>query len=431
MDCQTKEHKTRFNPSRQVVRIILFGSYAEENLGDDLMLSVQIDQIRQRYSGAYIVIFTGNPEITRSFLETENLWDKDIKLVYTGRRGIMEPGKPIFSSLNWFLQNFIEIFRASLLLIGPGNQIQDVTRKYRVLFFISRALMAWLLRTPFAYFGIGFFSLKGRFCRWALKYTANRSAFVSARDTGGAEKFLALGIKPELVYGLTDISFLYSYNRKNEPQPENIPIIGLNSRIFFNKMFSPEVSANFTESFALLLKNIHLNIGAKFRFFAFYRASQWSDKAAYEQLLRHINSPGFPMEFVQFHDIQTTCNEMASCDAFIGVRYHSVLVSIQNEIPVLAISYGEKTRRFMNENNLADYCIRLEDITPDRLQNIWWKLWHNRKLFRITAREIQIAAPHKANKHFALIDKVLQQGGNYQKEDLSYDPDKAYQSHHH
>lgn len=425
MNHQTKEHKTRFNPSRQGVRIILFGSYAEENLGDDLMLCVQIDQIRQRYSGANIVIFTGTPEITLSFLETENLLDKNIKLVYTGRRGLFEPGKPSFSSLNWFLQNFIEIFRADLLLIGPGNQIQDVTRKYRVLFFISRALMAWLLRTPFAYFGIGFFSLKGRFCRWALKYTANRSAFVSARDTGGAEKFLALGIKPELVYGLTDISFLYPYNRKNEPQPENIPIIGLNSRIFFNKMFSPEVSANFTESFALLLKNIHTNIGAKFRFFAFYRASQWSDKAAYEQLLRNINSPSFPMEFVQFHDIQTTCNEMASCDAFIGVRYHSVLVSIQNEIPVLAISYGEKTWRFMDENSLSDYCIKLEDITAERLQNIWWKLWHNRKLLRTTVREIQIEAKDKARRHFALVDKVLLQGSDHQKYNSPYDLNKA------
>ncbi len=425
MGRQTKGNKARFNSSWQIVRIILFGSYAEENLGDDLMLCVQIDQIRQRYGKVSIVIFTGNPEITRSFLETENLLDEHIKLVYTGRRGLLEPGKPVLSSLNWFSQNFIEIFRANLILIGPGNQIQDVTRKYRVLFFISRALTAWLLWTPYAYFGIGFFSLKGRFCRWALKHTANHSAFVSARDMGGAERFLALGVKPELVHGLTDISFLYQYNKKTDVQPDDVPIIGLNSRIFFNKMFSPEVSANFLTALALLLKNIHMNIGAKFRFFSFYRASQWSDKAAYEQLLQHLNSPDFPMGFVPFHDIQTTCNEMASCDAFIGVRYHSVLVSIQNDIPVLAISYGEKTWRFMDENRLSDYCIKLEDITADRLQNIWWKLWYNRKLLHTTVRKIQIEANYKAHKHFALIDNVLLQGSDCQKEDLSDDPERT------
>jgi len=388
-------------------KIILFGSYAEENLGDDLMLCVQIDQIRQRYCGARIVIFTGNPEITRLFLESENLTGKDIKLVYTGRRGIFEPGKPFFSSFNWFLQNFIEIFRADLILIGPGNQIQDVTRKYRVMFFISRALMAWLLRTPFSYFAIGFFSLKGPFCRWCLKFTANRSAFVSARDTEGAEKFLSLGVNPELVHALTDISFLYHYDTKTEAQPNNVPIIGLNSRIFLKNIFSPEISGNFTSSLALLLKNIHAEIGAQFCFFSFYRASQWSDKTAYKQLLSHINLSGFPIEFVPFYNIRTTCNVITSCDAFIGVRYHSVLVSIQNDIPVLAISYGEKTWRFMNENSLSDCCIRLEDITPDRLQNKWWNMWHNRKRYYTTTREIVIDAKYKARKHFALIDKVL------------------------
>ncbi len=389
-------------------RIILFGTWAEENLGDDLLLRVQIDCIREIYPNAEFVIFTGKCDVTCALLESEGVMGDHIRLVYTGRWGLREPGKSFFSSLSWFFSNLYEIFRSDLLLIGPGNQIQDVTRKYRVLFFISRALLAWMFRTPFAYFGIGFFSLKNRFCRWLLRFTANRSVFVSTRDMGSADDFRALGVREDLIHGLTDISFAYQWPvpavRKND---SDRPIVGLTSRIFLPEFYASEVIASFEACYGALLKRIYQETGACFRFFPFYRGSQWHDGVALGRLMKQIADPEFPIETIPFRNLHKTQDDMLDCDIFIGVRYHSVLISVQNNIPVLAIGYGKKTWRFMSENGLSDYCLRVEDVSGNGLQKRWDELWQNRNTFQRLACKAKVEATRKAQVQIDLIRQVL------------------------
>ncbi|MBN2244391.1 MAG: hypothetical protein JW755_00950, partial [Candidatus Aminicenantes bacterium] len=135
------------------------------------MLRVMIERIQERFPDCRLIVPTGNCDVTANLLETEGMDTQNIRLVYTGRWGIREPGKPFFRSVKWMFRELRELFRADLLLIGPGNQIQDVTRKYRVLFFIARAIVAWTFRTPFAYVGIGYYSLKSRLCRSLLRFT--------------------------------------------------------------------------------------------------------------------------------------------------------------------------------------------------------------------------------------------------------------------
>lgn len=45
------------------------------------------------------------------------------------------------------------------------------------------------------------------------------------------------------------------------------------------------------------------------------------------------------------------------CELFIGMHFHSVLLALQNEIPVLALSYSDKVRRLMDEYGLAACCL--------------------------------------------------------------------------
>lgn len=397
---------------KRPVRIILFGTWAEENLGDDLMLRVMIERIRERFPDCVLVVPTGNCDVTRKLLETEGVDMTGIRLVYTGRWGLREPGKPFLRSVVWMFRELRELFRADLLLIGPGNQIQDVTRKYRVLFFIARAVGAWVFRTPFAYVGIGYYSLKSRLCRTLLRFTAKRAAFVSTRDTDGAEDFVKLGTPLGNVHGLTDVSFTHPWPERPFPCEasgnDDTSVIGLTSRIFLKEVFPEQVSKNFERCYASLLRYIHRETGARFRFFPFYRGSRFHDGVAFERLLDCLDTDGFPIEFVPFHNIHTTRNEMVTCDALIGTRYHSVLISIQNDLPVLAFGYGKKTVRFMSENGLADFCVPVEAITEDGLQACWDHLWSDRSGFLKRAGRAREGAGSKARVHFDLITQRLE-----------------------
>lgn len=396
------------NHGRKPVRIILFGTWAEQNLGDDLMLRVQIDRIRETHPDAVLIVPTGNCEITRRMLETEGVSTDNIRLLYTGRWGLREPGKPFPAAVGWVFAELRELFRADLLLIGPGNQIQDVTRKYRVLFFLLRGFLAWLFRTPFAIFGMGFFSLTNRFCRWVLRFLGNRAAFVSTRDDGAAVDFRSLGVSAEKIHALADVSFAFDWGPLPDRAENEVPVIGLTSRILLKEFFDEAVVANFEACYARLLQRIHRDIGARFRFFPFYRGSQWHDGVARDRLLAHIGDPGFPMETIPFHDLVATRNGMGACDAFIGVRYHSILISVQNNIPVLPISYGNKTTRFIREQGLERYFLAVPEVTDDRLQDRWHLVWDNRQGWAQIAETVRNQSEPRARQHVELINQVME-----------------------
>ena len=50
-----------------------------------------------------------------------------------------------------------------------------------------------------------------------------------------------------------------------------------------------------------------------------------------------------------------------SCEFFVGMRFHSVLLALQNEVPVIAIVYSGKVRRLMREYDLEDFCLEPDD----------------------------------------------------------------------
>lgn len=46
---------------------------------------------------------------------------------------------------------------------------------------------------------------------------------------------------------------------------------------------------------------------------------------------------------------------------FVGMRFHSVLLALQNEVPVIAVNYSGKVRRLMREYDLEDFCLEPDD----------------------------------------------------------------------
>jgi polysaccharide pyruvyl transferase WcaK-like protein len=392
--------------------IILFGTYAEENTGDDYLLVSQIEHIRRRCPDCRIVVFTGNRDLTRQMLQRQEIALTGIRLVYTGRWGLAEPDLAFPGSLAWFFRNILEIFRADLLIIGPGNQIQDVTRRMRVVFFLSRAVLAWLLRTPYAFLGIGFYELRNAFCRWLLRFTGNRAAFFSTRDQGGADKTREIGLAPEKIVALADVSFARRWAPMKVALANEEMLIGVTSRIFLPSVFPPAVALNLEDSLAALLRQIHETYDARFLFFPYYKGSHWKDAVAYDRLIDRLGGGDFPLRPFPFSTLEELRAGTVRCRAFIGTRYHSVLLSVQNGIPVLGISYAHKTQRFMEENGLGEYVVRVEDVSPARLWRTWNGLWDDRESIREKMADINARERWLADRHFDLVFDALAAGSS-------------------
>jgi polysaccharide pyruvyl transferase WcaK-like protein len=190
------------------------GTFGEGNAGDDVMLLATLAGVRARRPEARFVIFSGDRRHTERLLEREGVPAGVCECLYTGRYGIREPGTRFPRSLGWIVQNVRAIARADILLIGPGTQLQDVTRRLRVLFFLARGVLAWLLRTPFAFFGIGYWKVGGRLSSRVLRWTGRRAAFVATRDRASARALEAHGIPAAKIIPLADVSFILAPSKE-------------------------------------------------------------------------------------------------------------------------------------------------------------------------------------------------------------------------
>lgn len=386
--------------------IILFGTYAEQNLGDDLMLMSQIIQLKNRIPNVKLIIYTGDCELTETMLKNENISFENIEIIYTGRKGLKEPGKPFLKSFSWFFKNIKAVFTSDLLIIGPGNQTQDVTRKMRFLFFLSRCLLATLFKTPYAFMGIGYYQIKNRILKAMFKYLGNHSAFISTRDAGGGEKILKLLTNKEKVHPLADVSFTYKWQTLEKKENTKLKI-GFTSRIFLKEVFKEDISKNFEKCYGELLNVISEKYDAEFIFFPFYKTKPWDDTVSLDRLVKNSGNNHLNIKISSFKNITELSNDISQLDAMIGVRYHSVLISVQHKVPSMGISYAHKTQRFMCENGLEDYVVNLENIKDETLPEMFNNLIKNRKLLKEKYKEIIEREQKLALQNFELIEKTI------------------------
>lgn len=101
-----------------------------------------------------------------------------------------------------------------------------------------------------------------------------------------------------------------------------------------------------------------------------------------EMMQRFNNNPS-----VIWVDENFKCDELQALygelDLMVGTRFHSVIFSMNSEIPSLAIGYGgNKASGIMGDFELNEYTVPIDDISPDILHKTYHKLKDNRELVK-------------------------------------------------
>ena len=185
------------------------------------------------------------------------------------------------------------------------------------------------------------------------------------------------------------------------------PLIGLTLRCFPKEGYLDDVQANFEAAMASFLAELRAGHDARFQFFPFYEASAWPDTRALEEVMVRRSDLGLAVETVRWENHDDLRRQVAACDAFIGVRLHSVLLAVQAGVPVLAISYAEKTANFVTENGLGRFVVRYEDVTAEGLLERWRLLWRERVALKSELAGVCAVAKILAERHFDLVLGVL------------------------
>ncbi len=398
--------------------IIAAGAYGENNAGHDLMLTALISGLRATIPQCYIVALTADIRHTQNLFIRESISPEGIRLIYSGRRGAREPGIPILSSLSWIFKTIKWLFKSNLLLIGPGNPIQDNPHQDKLFFHLSRAAIARLLGTPYAFIGIGIDRAAWKSTEYFLKKIGNKALFISTRDKKSAEALVPLGIKYSKVVPLTDITFYetrkgtHPFPRWDNRGPHNPITIGFNICRFSPKYFPGEVIENYHDlmfSWCQWILSENSFSDSRLVFFPFCETPHLDDTSAFKRLVSKLppDSLHFPIDECRYSSFNDLRSLMRHCDLFLGTRFHSVLLAVQQVVPVLAISYGQKTTHFMKQVGLSEYEIGMAELNLEDLKQKWLRLYSNKASIREELQHITRQQTALAAEHFHLVSRVF------------------------
>lgn len=408
--------------------IIAAGAYGENNAGENLMLTALIYGLRKAIPQCHIVVLTADIAHTQHLFVREGISLERIRIIYSGRRGVREPGKPFYSSLSWILKTIKWLFKSNLLLIGPGAPIQDNPPKDKLIFHLYRAAIARLLGTPYAFIGIDIDRTAWKPTEYFLRKIGKKALFISTRDKRSAEALAPLGIKHSKLVPLTDISFYeikkgtHPFPRWDNRKPNNPITIGFNICRFSPLDFPGEVIENYHDlmfSWCQWILSENSFSDSRLVFFPFCEVPNLDDTSAFKRLVSKLppDSLHIPIDECRYRSFTDLRFLMRNCDLFLGTRFHSVLLAVQQVVPVLAISYGQKTTHFMKQIGLSEYEIGMEELTLEQLKKKWLRLYSNKASIREQLQHITRQQTALAAEHFHLVSRVIETSPDYLKND--------------
>ncbi len=96
----------------------------------------------------------------------------------------------------------------------------------------------------------------------------------------------------------------------------------------------------------------------------------------------------------------------AALDYLIGTRFHSVIFALTSGVPTLAIEYEHKTSGIMQDLGLGQWVLPMEDVTADRLAELFDDLVRDHDAYLRILREVMPGYVARAGETAALLRRA-------------------------
>lgn len=395
------------NESRRTFAI--WGHVHGANLGDELVFSVIVDAIRRRQT-TRIVGITLDPDDTRV------------------RHGIDE-GFPINPGASGYRKaNTVESSRGSLervkslirrvpgarvargafeLPLRVGREIVFCWRSFRLLRGIDMVVVAgsgqlldkWLgarghpyttfrwamlcrlAHTPMYYPSVGAGPISGRISAFLIRSALQSAAYVSVRDLNSGRALKAIGVHepprcPDMAFGF---ALPDPVNEDGRNQRAN-PIVGVNVMAYSDPRYWPRGVSEEYESYVRTMGAFVsglLDDGYRVRLFSSQtRADALVENDLVTELDRRgqANSPELESALPATTDIGDLVRAVSTCDFVVAARYHSIILPLLLDIPVLGMAYDPKTVDLMDYVGLSAVCVDIGRVRFESLRSAWGRL---------------------------------------------------------
>jgi polysaccharide pyruvyl transferase WcaK-like protein len=369
-------------PAHERRKVVLYGSFGMNNLGNDATLRAILHHLRLRLPEADVVCVCGHGrEVTRQFgiptLDFDPLPSRGFGRI---------PGRA--------LRRFL--YALGLLVTEPRRR-RHVLRQLdgaRQLIVAGTGALddfgvepwnvpAWLLRwctcarkagaaVQFVATGAG--PIRHPLNRLLMKRAVLQSSHRSFRDRVSKDYLASMGVDtrqdrvvPDLVFGLPPAAFAAAGPPASPPRRIGVGLMGYYGWTNDKKRGRGTYEA-YIEKMGRFVRWL-LGQGLEVRLLS---GELGTDDEAVRDVQQAVSAdPGVakdrPLHASSIGTIDDLLREIARTDAVVASRFHNVIGALLLGRPAIAIGYAGKFEDLMAESGLGSYCQRIEDLDVERL----------------------------------------------------------------
>ncbi len=378
-------------------KFLIWGYYGFRNTGDDITLDVIINRLKLIFHGCVITVQTNLP------IETRKKYEVDTLHILRGNN-------------KKALREKIKIFKAfcktDVLLLGGGTLLQEYSASdWRSLFYwLKLCLLARMLGKKVCFFGIGIGGIKTKIGKRIMSCIVYISHLLILRERHSMEYLLKLGGNTEKLKLASDLVFLANINNLLKPKtsvPDKIKI-GVSVIPYYECIQNNLVKSDkFAKVMAVGLQRVCELYNGELQFVIMQDFLDISDKMYSEKVKQYIE-PRYIAETIDYNeDFNITISKISGLDILVGMRLHSLILSLREKIPVVGIAYNDKIRYIMNESGIVEQCIDIDNLTPDKLVYCFGLAFCGRKDFVTNIAPKLHAWRIDAQKSFKYLEDAL------------------------
>ena len=270
-----------------------------------------------------------------------------------------------------------------------------ITDSYTVYFQLFHVLLAQSLHKPVYIMPNSFGPFPGFAVEWLVKKTLSKCKLVTVRESISKDMLDEISVEsrlfPDLGFSLEkgseEISQLIDIkNRYHEKK-----LVAITARPYrFPKSDNPNKMYN--EYISSMVRFCRwLNASGYMPIFVEQVLSETThenDRTAINEITSHLKNGTYEIVSDTAFNCRDIKNIYSQMDYTVGTRFHSVIFSLSEGVPALAIEYGgNKGAGILKDIGLAEYGIPIEEVSFNKLKETFIRLTDNSANIRLKTKE--------------------------------------------
>lgn len=321
------------------MKIVICGNYGAKNIGDEMILEGLIALINKVSPNAKITVLSADPKETSDRYKVQSA-PKFPAGLRSMLKGCGETKKIVRE--------------CDLFILGGGGLFGNLTFRANFIWGVQ-AIMAYRYGKKVMMLGQSIGKINGFFQRKLVKYIFNKASLISVRDYPSKKRLQKLKVRKKILVS-PDLA-LYESQSKNSNQIHQLTVA---LRHLPNQ--KPELYKNIADFLDWVIEKQNWEV-------TMINFQEPDDEIINQHVLnkmKHKDRVIYPGTIDQFH----------SSKVILGMRLHSIIKAVKEQIPFIAINYASKVEDFLKYAGLQ------KQITPTHTQELKEKFLEITKNYR-------------------------------------------------